>query len=416
MRSAYLLALCLIGIGKAAAAAEPPVPPWAQRLSRAEDLSAHLVTFGPGDNIYQYFGHVGIEIRDERRRAAVLYDFGLFTFDSAMVPKFLMGRLWFWSGGRNPTFAVGRYVAEDSDVHTTALALSPAQTLDLAERLVDAVRPENRTYLYHHYTNNCATRLLDLLDAVLDGRLKPQLQAPDPLTLRDHTRRYTHAHPVVEWLMMFAMNDEVDRPIRRLQATFLPQELAKAVGEIEYVDADGARVPLATRSWFVHRSRTRPAVPERPPVRWPWTLSLGLVVGSGLMFAGHRAGSHPSRAHRRWFGAAHALAGLALGGPGMLVALMATLTDHTVTYGNENLLFANPLTLFAGFVGIGFLVTDPRRERLLAGGWLLLAFMNVLGVAIKVLPGVSQENTMVWTLTLPVTLAAAWSAHRAARR
>ena len=214
---------------------------------------------------------------------------------------------------------------------------------------------------------------------------------------------------------MFAMNADIDQPIRRLEATFLPQELAKAVEEVKHVDTRGARIPLVKRSWFVHRSRTRPAVPAKPPVRWPWTLSLGLLVGGGLVVAGRRWAAYPSRANRCWFGAAHALLGVALGVLGLLVTLMATLTDHTVTYGNENLLLANPLTLVAGVLGICVATMEWRPRRLLAGVWSVLAVMNILAVVLKLLPVPSQDNTMVWTLTLPVTLAAAWSAHRAAR-
>ena len=39
----------------------------------------------------------------------------------------------------------------------------------MAKLLADNVLPENRDYLYHHYNDNCVTRLRDMIDTALGG-------------------------------------------------------------------------------------------------------------------------------------------------------------------------------------------------------------------------------------------------------
>ena len=73
-----------------------------------------------------------------------------------------MGRLEFWvadSAGRLDLRAsTGR---EDRDVRFQELNLTTAQRTEMARLLATNVLPENRDYLYHHYNDNCVTRLRD---------------------------------------------------------------------------------------------------------------------------------------------------------------------------------------------------------------------------------------------------------------
>src|SRR5438105_421857 len=82
-----LLPFALTPAFTAAAHAQPDTLAWAD--SRPEDLVIKLVTFGPGDDIYNYFGHNGIVVQDNEDGSARLYNFGMFHFGMDMLPNYM---------------------------------------------------------------------------------------------------------------------------------------------------------------------------------------------------------------------------------------------------------------------------------------------------------------------------------------
>ena len=68
-------------------------PPWLNGQSQPEDLEVWLVTFGPGDSVPEWWGHTALVVQDHRLNQGRLYNYGMFSFDNKMLPKFAMGRL-----------------------------------------------------------------------------------------------------------------------------------------------------------------------------------------------------------------------------------------------------------------------------------------------------------------------------------
>jgi len=219
--------------------------PWADGRSKAEDLRIKLVTFGPGDDIPSWWGHVGLLVEDLHYRRARIYNFGLFSFEDGMLFKFAMGRLIFAAGDFSVPGYLEWYRRQNRDVRIVRLDLPAEKRLWLAQKLVYYVRPENRRYLYHHYDENCATRLRDLLDEAVDGALYRQADVPARMTLRGHTRRYVGHNAFMEMLLMYLMNDSIDKPIKEWQEMFLPDELERQVLRLTYQTADGKEHRLA---------------------------------------------------------------------------------------------------------------------------------------------------------------------------
>src|SRR5690606_3617895 len=119
------------------------------------------------------------------------------------------------------------YQRLNRDVDILVLNLSPEARKRMARHLADNVLPENRSYLYDHYRDNCSTRLRDAVDVGTGGRLRELLSAPGRMTLREHTRRYTAVNPAMSFLLDLAMNDTIDQPLTRWDEAFLPDELER---------------------------------------------------------------------------------------------------------------------------------------------------------------------------------------------
>ena len=99
-------------------------------------------------------------------------------------------------------------------------------------------RPENNTYRYHHYRDNCSTKLRDLLNEATSGQLREIYSTPSQLDYRGHTWRYTEHDPFIHFLLVLWMNDSMEDPIENWHDAFLPSELERLVEATVYRDAD----------------------------------------------------------------------------------------------------------------------------------------------------------------------------------
>jgi hypothetical protein len=377
-------------------------PPWLNGESQPEDLTVSLATFGPGDEVHQFFGHTALEVRDDRLGVTALYNFGVFGFDQAFLMKFLKGRLEFWLGVQPTRYSYDFYAEQDRDVRVMELDLTPYEAVQMAKALAVHALPENRTYLYHHYLDNCATRIVDAIDKATQGEFKKSLEAPARLDFRGHTRRYASRSPILDWLLVFAMNDSMEQPIKRMHELFLPIELENAVAGFQYRGR-----PFVRKTRVLHEASVVRQVHEVPPTTWPYTLGIGLAIGALLGWLGIRQRQAASRGLRVVYGLAQASFALVFGLIGTLVTALALFTEHQVTKYNENLFFASPLLLGIVVGGVALSLGKPWAGRFLARVWMASAGLALLGLALKVLPSFDQDNTLVWTLLLPAQALAA---------
>jgi Domain of unknown function (DUF4105) len=422
LRALWLLVCLSVGVGAqgfdashAAAQKLPVIPgglptenPW--RDAQGEDLTVGLVTFGPGDDVYNYFGHNAVIVQDRKQELARLYNYGMFRFGPDMLPSYMKGQLTFWVGQTPVHATFARYIDANRSVRVQELNLSPAARLRLAQGLGEAVLPANRYYLYHHYHNNCSTKLRDLLDQAIGGQFKRALSRPARLNHRQHTRRYASQDPIVDFMLVFWMNDQMERPIEAWDELFLPEELELQVARMQYVNERGERVPLVETSYTVFEADRAPT-PDVPPVTWPYNLALGSLLALVAWITARRMATTASRLARWAFGLQHMLVGLALGVPGLLGFLMWTLTAHDVTYHNENQWLANPLTFLALPLGAAIAFGSQRALRVARWAFFALAGMSVLALVLKLLPNFDQDIVLPMTLLLPLNFGYAW-AHR----
>jgi hypothetical protein len=379
-------------------------PPWATGESRGEDLQVHVVTFGPGDDIAEWFGHAAIVIEDTTRREARLYNYGEYAFDPTLALRYLQGHLTFQVGERPFQRTLQLYAQKNRDVRLQTLALSTTQKLKLAALLADNVKPENRQYLYDHYSDNCTTRIRDALDTVPDGALR-RPAGPGLMTPREHTSSLSAVSPVLSVLIDMLLNDDVDRPISTWEETFLPREFERFLDGVVLTDEVGRVRPLVAARRIVHAAR-RP--PPPPPPSVALLLALGVGAGVAIIVATALAGRH----RRRVFGVIVAIAGLVFGLPGLVLTLMATVTDHHVTFWNENLLVLHPLALLLPPAGVLLMVsssssTSPwstRAGRVVVAVLTVMAVGAVVAVVGKVVPAFDQRNGAVLAVVVPVWL------------
>ena len=406
---------CVLSLGATAHPARAQLldPPQSQdpadlRRQEAENAPrVSVVTFGVGDAIHQYFGHNALVIEGATLPEPTVFNYGMFTFGPDMLPQFLKGRLKFWLGLTELRRTVAQYSAANRDVRVLELNLTPAQRRAVLGRLLHDARPENRSYLYDHYFDNCSTRVRDVLDDALHGQLRQAWSGRARFTLREDTMRHTQHDLLTEWGMMLALNASVDRPQSAWNQAFLPLELERLLEYTTYMDENAAHVPLVSKVNVLFRAE-RPTVAAQVEERWPFLLGCGTLVGLILVLLGERARRQP-KPWRALMLILLSLYGLIGGLVGSLLVYLSLWSDHSVAHGNINVLLWNPLTLLAGVLSAAELMTDSGStfghfcQRAADALWFVSCASSLTLLALK-FPPISSEQDISLTASLLVPI------------
>jgi hypothetical protein len=403
------LALLLVAFLPVAASAQQAEPAAGER---GAELRVFVMTMGPGDAVWERFGHNAIWIRDDRQGTDIAYNYGMFSFEQDnFILRFIRGHMDYWMEGFDAELTANSYIYADRSVWAQELNLSPGQRADLRDFLEWNALPENRMYRYDYYRDNCSTRVRDALDRVLGGDLSRQTgSVPTGTTYRDHTRALTAADPLLYTGLMTGLGQPVDVQISAWEEMFLPMRLRERIREVSIVTPSGESVPLVAREFELYGS-SRTIDESIPPSRWWVYLIVGSLIGGALV--GLARSVDVSRRARL---GAMLLAGswsLVAGLLGVVLVSLWAFTDHEAAYRNENILQLSPL-LLALFVLLPRLLRGPEA----AGGRELpsriayaVAALSVVGLVAQLLPGFSQGNADIIALALPVNLGLAGFAY-----
>ena len=369
------------------------------------DLDVALITFGPGTELWERFGHNAIEIRDRTTGAARLYNYGMFDFaQKDFLLNFARGRMLYRIDVDDPAEEFPQYHDEGRWIVEQDLNLTPAQRAELRDYLEWNTRPENAQYRYDYFTANCATRVRDALDMALGGQIHAQTIAPSRgFTYRMDALRLMRPDPVLMVLMDAGLGPFADTRLSYWAESFVPMEFMRFVREVKVRGADGALVPLIARETIVDAGRL-PEPPEFPP-NWIWqTLAIGIAVGLGLLALARRREHAWARAT---FAASASLIAFVCGTSGLVLLGLWTLTDHVAAWHNENILLLNPLCILLLPAWIGSFRTRWQPSRFVRATSFLIAFLAAFEFFLKIYPSFPQDNRFWIALLLPIHAALA---------
>ena len=377
-------------------------------------LTIYLLTMGPGDQVWEKFGHNAIWIHDEATHTDSAYHWGLFDFaDKDFIPRFIQGRMRYAMGSFGFDETIDAYRRTNRTVWAQRLNLSPDERQRLQDFVKWNVLPENRYYRYDYFRDNCSTRVRDALDAALGGSIKRAATGLESnTTYRFHTSRLTQDEWPVFTGTMMGLGQPTDREIDAWEEMFLPVRMMDRFRSIRIPTATGSQ-PLVGQELVLVQS-TRP--PEDSTVRrgmlgYLLIACIVLALGFVLWFFGLRRGT--TALALLW----SILAGLG----GTLLAGLWGFTDHLYSYRNENLFQLNPLSLIVAATLIGLLwrtrggrVASPTRFAL--GAAILVAALSLIGFLIQIIPAFYQVNADVIALAMPLHIGVAAMMVALARR
>jgi uncharacterized protein DUF4105 len=304
------------------------------------DAAISLITYTPGEELYQAFGHSCIRVRDEALGVDRLYNFGTFDFDTPdFYLKFARGDLLYELAVGQADAEINAVAAGGQGVTEVVLNFTQEQKQELFRNLEVNLLPENRAYRYDFIFDNCSTRVRDAFERI-SGQ---QLAAPTkkPRTFRQMLDPYLKRTPWTQFGIYLLLGMRVDRAVTGREACFLPADLESAV---ENGLVHGANLELDRVRVFEPKGLPQPILWLRPQfvfciigILWFLIWYLRKQIYSG-----------------RLSGVYLAIIGLA----GTFILVFSLVTRHWVAHENLNLIWLFPGHLVAGL----WLVGNPNSS------------------------------------------------------
>ncbi len=322
-----------------------------------------LYTFGRGEIIFEKFGHTALCINyNEQGRETVCFNYGVTDFSmggGALTWNFIRGKQKFFVEPIPLGGMIAFYRHEDRTIWRQALPLPAEQARAIEAKLLFDIKPENRFYIYDHFADNCTTRLRDIIDVAIGGRLKEGTDRPFPLTFRQMGRRGLAELPPLIAFGDFAVGRALDKQISLWQAMFHP-----------FVLRDHVEVVLDAPAVLVYERRG-PPIPEDGPTNRGWSLLIGLGFALPLLI---------SKLTGRFERTAVAIATVPLALVGLIIWTAAIISTIPGLRWNEALFLYMPFDVVLPFLGA---VRRRKYARVRLGMFVVASLLTAVGVFLQ---------------------------------
>ncbi|GGG52892.1 lipoprotein N-acyltransferase Lnb domain-containing protein [Bizionia arctica] len=305
-----------------------------KRLS--EDAEISVLTIGQGTSLNDAFGHSAYRIKDKRFGVDIVYNYGIYDFNTPnFYLKFAQGKLNYLIGKNYYEDFYNSYVYQNRTIEEQTLNLSQTEKQQIYDYLETNYKPENRAYLYDFFFDNCATRIQDVLVKNLPSEVvfnTPKDFQPETFRTLIHNQLDTNSWGAVG--IDLALGSVIDRPATPEEHMFLPKYIHTFFGEASLANSDQN---LVKESKLVYEKRETPV--SKQFLFSPYVIFsiLGLII-LGITYSDYKKQRRTKILDLLIF----SLTGLI----GVLILFLWFATDHEATAQNYNLLWAFALNLF----------------------------------------------------------------------
>jgi hypothetical protein len=363
------------------------VPPEVMKLYQDKPV-IELVTMGVGSLIWERHGHIALCVRydDPAQDACYNYGIGDFFHPLGMAWGFFRATGAFWVGKMSVPDMMETYLRTDRTIWIQPLPLTADQKQKVIAKLEHDILEPNKHYAYDHFWDNCTTRVRDVIDDAIGGKLAAMTETTDGKTYRDLAREGFFGVEVPEHvpetapvlITDIAMGRVTDRVPTYYERMFLPQYLREAVTKLWGIQ------PIA-----VYERKGPPPVSDGPSGR-SWLLLAILVLTAPAWIA---------RLIRRGQRLGLAVAVVPYVLLGSVLTALAIISPLPYIRWNETVLVLLPLDLLV------LLLPGARRRgyaRLRLGMLAVMLVLQLIGVLTQPL-----LVELLWP-AIPLAVAALW--------
>ncbi len=357
-----------------------------------DSIRFSLLTCAPGTEIYSLFGHTAIRYENYTRRIDVVFNYGMFSFNTPnFIFRFVAGETDYQLGITPYSYFEAEYAMRGSSVYQQVLNLTQSEKERLLTILENNYLPENRIYRYNYFYDNCTTRARDKIEECIEGKVV----YPDSLSGKSYrgiVHEFTAGSPWDEFGIDLCLGAEADKEINKRQQMFSPFYMKYYASNAYIVDAGGTRRPLIldeTKIVDVEPEEVQPGFILSPLMCGALFLALCVVMAWGQW-----------KTQRIWWGWDIVLYGLQ-GLAGCIIAFLFFFSVHPTVGSNWLLILFNPIPLLY----LPFMVYKAVKRK---KDYYHVGNMVYLTLFITILPFCGQEfNLTVLPLALGLLVTSA---------
>ena len=330
-----LCALCATGTLDATPVVPMPDSTAAQEQQEEDPVCVSLVTFYPGSEPHNIFGHS--EIRVQQGPVDVYFNYGVFDFQApGFMWRFMLGKTDYLCQPIPRAYAT--LGMENRRMVEQELNLPQDRALMVRDFLWNNAQPENRTYRYKFLSDNCSTRPRDIIEMAAGNGLQYPAMVDPTVTYRDILAHYCRNYAWERFGIDLVLGWDVDTVLDQRATMFIPMLLMDAVADAT-ITTDSTTTPLVKATTVPIDKSTEGNV--RPPTPWyisPLAVAL-LVLALTLIIT---CRDWRRRDVSRWFDTLLFTAG---GLAGCILFFLICFSTHEATSPNINIVWLHPALL-----------------------------------------------------------------------
>lgn len=314
-----------------------------------------LLTCSAGEEIYAYFGHTAIRVENVKTKEDYIYNYGQFNMHQPhFIWHFILGQTDYEMGKETFNHFARIYSYINRNVSAQILNLKESEAKTLVENLKNNYKPQNRSYRYNYFYDNCSTRPYFVIKNSIEGTLLFDKKY-QPKSWRYEVNKCTNHASWSNLGMNFLLGAPTDKDMTETQQLFLPINLEQTIQSSEIKDQDGNTRPLVLQQCQVIQRDEERAIKDRKE-----STPLISATTASLLFLAFTIFITLTDYKRKkisiWF---DLTLYIILGLLGLILIFMGLFSNHPCLIPNYELLLFNPLFL----VGIGSIIRLSKSKR-----------------------------------------------------
>ncbi len=356
---------------------------FSQKLVLSDQSEISIITAGPGDVLYEAFGHSAIRVKDPTLNLDIIFNYGLFDFNQPnFYVNFVKGRLLYRLGKQSFRRFITSYDYQQRWVKDQVLNLSLVDRKKIFEYLNKNSLPENAEYLYDPYFNNCATKLRDIAKEILGNKIQfPSSFSDENFTLRQLMNQELPWNTWGSFGINLALGNTLDKELITDNYMYLPDYVHKGFQKATITE-NKITTPL------VLEERQLLRYPEKLiDIQWYnpfFVFSLLLLLTIVVTFRDQKRNIRSKWLDFTLF--------FVTGVLGIIICFLWFFTDHYTAPNNFNLLWAFVLNFFVAFILLKSRIPSWTSK------YLLFYLFLLFGAIITSFMGLQQFSNAVFPI------------------
>ena len=297
---------------------------YANELEDKSRYKISILSIGEGPSLVDAFGHTAIRIKDAELKNDVVFNFGVYDFNSPnFYSNFVKGRPEYKLGIQNYNNLIQNYIRQKRYIVEHQLNLDQNSIKIIIDLLVEKLN--DPYYIYDYFRDNCTTRAADIVIDKTNNKFKDdKLESETVFSFRNLIHEKINENSWAALGIDLCLGAIIDKKINTRETFFLPENL------MNYLDLFEADI---IKRNIIYSPESKISYQENLPSPLLVNLILSLIIVAVTIV---------NFKSNKWNKSLDILIFLISGSIGILIIFLWFFSNHFAGAQNFNLLWAFP--------------------------------------------------------------------------